>query len=507
MAKFCPKCEKSLELSTITGELLFKCPVCQEQVKGNDMDVMMPANVHSIEESPELWRNTIINAPFDRVTTKVDIVCIKCKRDYLTRLVLGKNASIVYSCLCGYNSINDGMPVIKKQNKTEAKEIKNEEIIKGQAELSKSITDLSSTIEENKESIKSLYILQPQQEVQIDTNKIPSGIKFYEFNKYKIANEDRKNVQNKDPREYSPQDIRSSSDTTFVLQKLPHMRIVRIAAFDYDYTLFKPYSSEFARNDNDYILLRKTIPQVLKELTKDHLIVVFSNQSRNIDVATNRIKKSIEEYKLPVNYAFIAIQNEYRKPNTAMWNEMLKLLNITSVDKSNSFYCGDNYNGDDENFAKNIELTFKKPEDIFPLENPKVKTDGKLSVAITVGFPASGKSTMSKKVFPGFEVVSIDNLGTRPKALKEMEKLLASNKSVVFDATNPSSENRKLVTNIAKKYNAVTYIIYMNMSISQAKKFNDKREKVVPTIVYNTFASKFEMPTKDECDHLIIYDF
>ena len=166
-----------------------------------------------------------------------------------------------------------------------------------------------------------------------------------------------------------------------------------------------------------------------------------------------------------------------------------------------------NYNGDDENFAKNIQLPFKMPEDIFPLDNSEIKTNDKLSVIITVGFPASGKSTITKKLFPKFELISIDDLGTRPKAIKATEKLLKEGKSVIFDATNPTRENRESIVSIAKKYSTTTYIMYMNMTASQAKKFNKQRDRVVPDIVYRTYASKFEMVTNDECDHLIIYDF
>lgn len=451
MAKFCPKCEKSLELSTTTGELIFKCPVCQEQVKGSPYDTLMPANYVTIEENVELWHNIIQNAPFDRVSEKVDIACKKCGRDYLTRLRLGKNESIVYSCKCGFNSINDPV-VVTSKSKPEKQEIK------GQAETPKiQETNIADTIVNKK-----------------DIHPVPVGIKFLTFNNYKFPKSGNK---------------------------------ISLAAFDYDYTLFKPLASQFPRNSDDYILLKKTIPKTLEELSKTHLIVVFSNQSKRSDVMVERIKQSIVQHKLPVNYAFVAVEDEYRKPSTVMYDEMIKQLGIASVDAATSFYCGDDYNGSDKEFASNIKLTFKKPEDVFPLLNPEIKTNpDKQSVVITVGLPASGKSFVSKIVFPGFSLAGMDLNGTRPKALAEMEKLLKEKKSVIFDATSPSVENRNGIVEIAKKYNCDIYILYMNMPCDQAKKQNEQRSRTVPAIVYAKFAKAFEMPTDKE-GQVIIYDF
>lgn len=104
MPKFCPKCEKSMEISTITGKLLFKCPVCAEQIEGDAYDVKMPSAFNPSEESTESWINIINNAPFDRVSQIVGKSCINCPRNYMTQLRLGQNERIVYSCKCGYNS-------------------------------------------------------------------------------------------------------------------------------------------------------------------------------------------------------------------------------------------------------------------------------------------------------------------------------------------------------------------------------------------------------------------
>ena len=103
MVKFCPVCEKSLEVSFGTT-IIFKCPVCQTVVPSTPEDVRMPTAFHATEENIELWNNIRKNAPFDRVTEKVKKDCPQCKRDYLTMLRLGKNEYVVYACKCGYDS-------------------------------------------------------------------------------------------------------------------------------------------------------------------------------------------------------------------------------------------------------------------------------------------------------------------------------------------------------------------------------------------------------------------
>lgn len=456
---FCTKCEKSCELSTATGELIFKCPICQTQVKASDYDVMMSSNYSAVEETVDLWDNIIRNAPFDRVSEKVAKTCKKCNRDYMTRLRLGKSEIIVYSCKCGYNSVSETVSETKEQ-----KERKVEKEIGG---------DLASAIESTPE-IKEIKA-EPSNNGGKSSSQLPTGIKFLTINDYKFPNS-RKDV--------------------------------RIAAFDFDYTLMKPYGSEFPKNSDDFILVRKSIPQAMEKFAQDHLVVVFSNQTKRSEMAVERIEKAIKHYKLPVNYVFVATDKKHAKPETIMFDEMLRFFKIESVDKAHSFYTGDDYNKSDSAFSKAIGLPFKNPLDLFPLTNEipiKVSPD-KLHVVMTVGFPASGKSYIAQKEFPGFNQVSIDISGSRPKALAAMESLLKEKKNVIFDATNPSKADRKSIIDIAKKYNGDVYIIYMNMTISEAKKKNKIRDRTVPEVVYSVYAKNFEIPTSDE-GQIIIYDF
>src|ERR1700690_3684246 len=98
MVKFCPKCEKSLEISLSTNIIIFKCPVCQTVVKSSPEDVRMPTTFHATEENIGLWKNIVRFAPHDRVSEKIKKNCPKCNRDYMTILRLGKNEYVAFSC-------------------------------------------------------------------------------------------------------------------------------------------------------------------------------------------------------------------------------------------------------------------------------------------------------------------------------------------------------------------------------------------------------------------------
>lgn len=466
MVKYCKVCEKSMDLSTATGKLIYKCPICQTIEPGDPMDYKMPSNFHNIEENVQLWSNNIRNAPYDVCERKAK-TCENCGRDYVTQLRLGKNEAIVFACKCGWNSVSGNPSTKEKETKTNSESVNT-------IEAGSNITNAKPN--SNKPNNNDKALSADDKKSNSPGYKLPNQIEFITVNEYKFQN-GKSNV--------------------------------KIAALDYDYSLVKPLAGQFPRNEDDFILLRKTIPEILNNLAKSYLIVIFSNQTARTETMIARIKKSIVKYNLPINYVFVAKNKEYSKPNPEMFNGMMKLLNIESIDKSASFFMGDNFNGSDEQFANNIGLSFKKPEDIFPLLNPEVKTNtGKLSVVITVGFPASGKSFISKKVFPGFECVSIDDLGTRPKALKALTNCLKNKKNVIFDATSGERKKRDGIAEIARNYDADIYILYMNMTYDRAKKQNEEREgkKKVPAIVYSKYAKNFEMPTADE-GILIIYDF
>ena len=217
---------------------------------------------------------------------------------------------------------------------------------------------------------------------------------------------------------------------------------IKLAAFDFDFTLIKPLSSEFPRDVDDFILYRKTVPAVLEKYWNDgYLVVIFTNQSRNTLGAIARIKKAIEKYSLKVHYVYCSIgtakkktsEDKFRKPGIGMYEELVKSF---PIDVSASFYCGDaagregDFSDSDKEFAKACKLDFKLPEDIFPLQNDEIKMSNGKNMIIMIGAPASGKSTLCATFKFEHEYVSSDKLKTKAKTIAAAEIALRDGKTL-----------------------------------------------------------------------------
>lgn len=283
----------------------------------------------------------------------------------------------------------------------------------------------------------------------------------------------------------------------------------KIVAFDFDYTICMPLGSEFARNENDSILYRKTIPGTLKGYWESgYLVVVFTNQSKNAEMHILRIKKFITKYELKIHYVYCATRDDdYRKPKIGMYQDLVKTFPITV---EGSFYCGDaagrknDFSDSDKVFAKNCGLEFKLPEEVFPLQNDEIKLpENKQNMIIMIGAPASGKSTLCTKLFSNLDYISSDILKTKAKTISATETSLKNKHSVVIDNTNPSHESRAPFIELAKKYGAEITYVFMNTPISECKRLNRARDKPISTVVYNVYAGKLQFP---DSGRVIVYD-
>ncbi len=120
---------------------------------------------------------------------------------------------------------------------------------------------------------------------------------------------------------------------------------------------------------------------------------------------------------------------------------------------------------------------------------------------ITIGIPASGKSSLVKRV--GIKYVSTDEIrqevfGNVNDQLHNTEvfgiyydrilTLLNSNESVIADSTNVSSSTRKRLYALAKDAGADVEIWFFDISIDEALERNKKRLRVVPTdVIYRMY--------------------
>ncbi len=166
------------------------------------------------------------------------------------------------------------------------------------------------------------------------------------------------------------------------------------AGFDLDWTLIRPSKGTFPKIKNKYKYLNEIKPHnhgklmidydvvilpgrlgKLLELQKlGYMIIIVTNQKvtrfspLNSRISRiNLVIKILEHYDIHPIVMMSTAEDVYRKPNTGMWDYI-----FTSNVINNSFYCGDaagrtsDFSDSDAQFAKNANLTFYVPEQIFP---------------------------------------------------------------------------------------------------------------------------------------------
>jgi len=143
----------------------------------------------------------------------------------------------------------------------------------------------------------------------------------------------------------------------------------------------------------------------------------------------------------------------------------------------------------------------------------------KQTVALVIGYPASGKSTATEKMFKdGFARLNRDIEGGKLEdLLPKLDALLSDGKSVVLDNTYATIAKRAGVIEIAKKHNIPIECYHMQTTIEEAQ-FNackrmierhgkiltpeeinkSKDPNMIPTAVLFKFKKEFEKPTTDE---------
>ena len=279
----------------------------------------------------------------------------------------------------------------------------------------------------------------------------------------------------------------------------------KMAGFDYDHTIVKPKSiSTFSKDVDDWMFLRENVKHKIQEFyKKGYAILVFTNQSR--EFKKEQIKIVLDSLEVPYQ-AFIMYHEQVKKPNPFYF----EYYNYESkVDMKNSFYVGDalgrenDWSDVDKVFAERCGLKYYSPEEIFPF--PK-KQETELTdiqdqeLIIMVGYPGSGKTTYSEKVFDkdNYVILHGDDLKTESKIVKALKSEFDQGKSVVIDATNPSREKRRVFIDIAKERGLFVRIIHISTSIEESMQQNQKREHKVPKIVFYVYRKKFEEPVKSE---------
>lgn len=279
----------------------------------------------------------------------------------------------------------------------------------------------------------------------------------------------------------------------------------KIAAFDYDHTLVVPKNGRnFPKDVSDYQWLFPTIPTIVKEFyQKGFMIIIFTNQSKAWK--TDQIKLVLEELQIPITIVIAFDKQEY-KPNRILFDSVIQ----KEWDQKKSFYVGDalgrknDWSDSDKVFAENIGIDVKSPEDIFAKEDTKIPRPTLLpgenqEIIILTGFPGSGKSSIAKTL-PNYSIISGDIHKTSKKMIKIGEEEIKNNKSVIFDATNPSKEKRAEFINVATKFNLPVRCVWVTTPFDESYQRNLARpeKERISRIVYNIYKKKFEEPSETE---------
>ena len=87
-----------------------------------------------------------------------------------------------------------------------------------------------------------------------------------------------------------------------------------------------------------------------------------------------------------------------------------------------------------------------------------------------------------------------------------VEMLLRQNKNVIVDATNITKKARKDWVRLGRKYGTTIQMTVFKVPVDVCKARNARRERKVPDIVIESMAARFEEPTLEERDEILIIE-
>ena len=347
-----------------------------------------------------------------------------------------------------------------------------------------------------------------------------------------------------------------------IIQTQPLPSNCRIAGFDLDYTIIKPKSGKKFPKDRDdweFLYPKEQLLTKLNTIAVTHQIVFFTNQKKYNEDWVYKIQQILSQLQLPIP-VYVGIQSGYyRKPFTGLWD---LLASQTKIDLKRSFYCGDaagrpqDFAATDRMFAHNIGVRhFFTPEQLLPpttlplvkykpnidiltpflIDSDSEKTqeeregvslqlcldslnsfglnkENKKVMVLTLGYPGSGKSTITNILHTHFnyQIVNRDTLKTKAKCLKLTTVYLKENKNIVIDATNYTRDMRAEYLKLALPHDYQIILIHVDNSIEVSYYMNQYRcqtshgsHGLIPKVVYYKMRKNLEIPTLEEGIHQI----
>ncbi|KAI4199384.1 MAG: hypothetical protein LQ350_004673 [Teloschistes chrysophthalmus] len=352
-------------------------------------------------------------------------------------------------------------------------------------------------------------------------------------------------------------------------QITPKIKPRKFAAFDFDSTLISTSSGNiFAKDASDWKWWHASVPSTLKQLSADgYSIAILSNQGsiglRNDPKTVKSDQKSLTNFKTKANAVFnqldipiillaASARDQYRKPRTGMWNELLEELDLDvgeGADLQNSFFVGDaggraarsgakaDHSCSDRNFATNIGISFKTPEEFFLHEAPHpfmrdfepsdylsrttptsldtnpviIGKKNPTDIIVFCGSPAAGKSSFFwKHLQPlGYERINQDQLKTRDKCVKVASNYLTDRIPVAIDNTNADRETRAVWIQLAETSKMPIRCVYFTAGPKLCEhndtvraiagdNFNPEQRRILPHSAFSSFAARFKPPKEEE---------
>jgi protein phosphatase len=147
--------------------------------------------------------------------------------------------------------------------------------------------------------------------------------------------------------------------------------------------------------------------------------------------------------------------------------------------------------------------------------------DKKKALIILVGPPASGKSTWGKKFALDNSVVYVSTDTIRKEigagegdqtvsaaafgiARSRVSAALGAGKSAMIDATSVNRKARKDWINLGKGHSAFIIAVAFEVPRDELLRRDAQRERTVGPEIIDRFVNKYERPTEDEVDRVII---